>query len=118
MTNGTNGSLSARLRKIWFPILAFALLTIPIVGIWELLRPDRPVANRVSRLLVVFIALFSLAIIALVTEYFTKSRLLADADVANRRLQMVMASGRSVSWVWRLADHLRNAGINRFQRSH
>jgi PAS domain S-box-containing protein len=104
MTNGTNGSLSARLGKIWFPILAFALLTIPIVGIWELLRPDRPVANRVSRLLVVFIALFSLAIIALVTEYFTRSRLLADANVANRRLQMVMASGRSVSWEWDLAS--------------
>jgi PAS domain S-box-containing protein len=74
------------------------------VGIWELLRPDRPIANRVSRLLVVFIALFSLAIIALVTEYFTKSRLLADANVANRRLQMVMASGRSVSWEWDLAS--------------
>jgi len=79
MKNGTNGSLSPRLRKLWSPILALALLSIPIVGMWELLRPDRPVAIRVSRLLVVFIALFSLAIIALVTEYFTTSRLLAAA---------------------------------------
>ena len=104
MKNGTKGSLSARLRKLWSPILAFALFTVPIVGMWELLRPDRPVAIRVSRLLVVFIALFSLAIIALVTEYFTTSRLLADANVANRRLQVVMASGRSVGWEWDLAS--------------
>src|SRR6267378_4099388 len=104
MKNGTKGSLSARRRKLWSPILAFALFTVPIVGMWELLRPDRPVAIRVSRLLVVFIALFSLAIIALVTEYFTTSRLLADANVANRRLQVVMASGRSVGWEWDLAS--------------
>lgn len=105
MKNGTNGSLSSLLRKVWFPILAFTLLAIPIAGMWELLRPDRPAGIRVSRLLGVFIALFALAIISLVTEYFTVSRSLADANVANRRLQMVMmASGRSVGWEWDLAS--------------
>jgi len=108
MKNGTNGSLSPRLRKIWFPILAFALLAIPIAGMWELLRSDRPVAIRVSRLLVVFIALFSLAIISLVTEYFTTRSLLADAHLRSQRLQMVMASGKLVAWEWDVAtgrDH-------------
>ena len=104
MKSGTNDSLSARLRKLWFPILAVALLTIPILGIWELLRPDRPHAIRVSRLLIVFIALLSLALTALVTEYFTTRQLLADANVANQRLEMVMASGRSVGWEWDLAS--------------
>ncbi len=61
MKNGTNGSLSSLLRKVWFPILAFTLLAIPIAGMWKLLRPDRPAGIRVSRLLVVFIALFALA---------------------------------------------------------
>jgi PAS domain S-box-containing protein len=104
MKNGTNGSLSTGLRNLWFPILAFAMLAIPIVGMWELLRPDRPVAIRVTSLLVVFIAVFSLAIIALVAEYFTTRILLGDAKVANQRLQMVMASGRSVGWEWDLAS--------------
>ena len=50
MKNGTNGSLSSLLRKVWFPILAFTLLAIPIAGMWELLRPDRPagVSYRIS----------------------------------------------------------------------
>ena len=105
MKNGTNGSLSSLLRKVWFPVLAFTLLASPIAGMWELLRPDSPAGIRVSRLLVVLIALFALAIISLVTEYFTVSRSLADASVANRRLQMVMmASGRSVGWEWDLAS--------------
>jgi PAS domain S-box-containing protein len=100
MKNGTNDSLFPRLRKLWSPILAVALLSIPIVGMWELLRPDRPVEIRVSRLLVIFIALFSLAIISLVTEYFTIRTLLADAHLRSQRLQMVMASGRLVGWEW------------------
>src|SRR4029077_5700474 len=100
MKNETNGSLFPRLRKLWSPILAVALLSIPIVGMWELLRPDRPVEIRVSRLLVIFIALFSLAIISLVTEYFTTRTLLADAHLRSERLQMVMASGRLVGWEW------------------
>ena len=51
MKNGTNGSLSSLLRKVWFPILAFTLLASPIAGMWKLLRPDRPAGIRVSRLL-------------------------------------------------------------------
>jgi hypothetical protein len=40
MKNETNGSLAARLRKVWFPTLAFALFTILILGVWELYRAD------------------------------------------------------------------------------
>ena len=42
MKNETNGSLAARLRKVWFPTLAFALFTILILGVWELYRADAP----------------------------------------------------------------------------
>jgi PAS domain-containing protein len=67
---------------------------------WELLRPDRPVTIRVTNLLAIFIALFSLAIISLVAEYFMTRTLLADAHRRSQRLQMVMASGRLVGWDW------------------
>jgi PAS domain-containing protein len=58
----------------------------------------------VSRLLIVFIALLSLAIVAFVTEYFTTRHLLADATITHKRLEMAMASGRAVGWEWDLAS--------------
>jgi hypothetical protein len=78
MKNETNGSLAARLRKVWFPTLAFALFTILILGVWELYRADAPYAIRVSRLLGIFLAFLSLAVTALVTAYINTRDLLAD----------------------------------------
>lgn len=104
MKSETNGTLVGRLRRMWFPILAFGLLAISVLGMWELIRTDRPYAARVSRLLILFLALALLAITALVTEYFTTRRLLANSHVANARLEMVMASGRSMGWEWDLVN--------------
>src|SRR5678816_264407 len=90
MKNQTSGT-PARLRKFWFPILAFTLLAIPTMGVVEALRSDRPYAIRVSRLLIVFLAFTSLAIVALVTGYFTTRQMLSDITVAHQRLEMVMS---------------------------
>ena len=86
MKSGTNGTLAARFRKYFFPILVFALLVIPSVGIWELFQADRPYPTHVSRLLVVFLAFMLFAITALVTGYVTTRELLADAKEAHQRL--------------------------------
>jgi hypothetical protein len=99
MKNQTSGT-PARLRKFWFPILAFT----PTMGVVEALRSDRPYAIRVSRLLIVFLAFTSLAIVALVTEYFTTRQMLSDITVAHQRLEMVMSSGKSVGWEWDLTS--------------
>ena len=104
MKSGTNGSLAAGSRKFWFPTLASALLAIPILGMWELFRADRPYATRVSHLLIGFLAFLLLTVIAIATEHFTTRGLLADANVANDRLRMVMASGRSAGWEWDLTS--------------
>jgi hypothetical protein len=95
MKSGMNGSLVARLRKFWFPTLASALLAIPILGMWELFRADRPYATRLSHMLIVVLAFLLLTVIALAPEHFTIRGLLADTNVANDRLRMVMTSGRS-----------------------
>ena len=57
-----------------------------------------------SHLLIVFLAFLLLTVIALATEHFTTRGLLADANVANDRLRMVMASGRSAGWEWDLTS--------------
>lgn len=93
-----SGILTARLRMFWFPILAFAMLAIPSVGIWELFRVDRPYAARVSRLLIVFLALMLLAVTALIIEHFTTHELSSHAAIARDRLRMAMSSGKSVGW--------------------
>jgi PAS domain S-box-containing protein len=81
-----------------------AVVAIPIVGVWELFRSDRPYATHVTRLLIVFLALLFLAITAFMTEYFTKRELSSDVDIAHDRLRMAMAAGKSVGWEWDLAS--------------
>jgi len=102
MTSKTISAPVTRMRKYWFPILAFALLAMPIFGMWELFRADRQYAEHASHLFMVFLAILFLATIALLTGYFTTRDLLSDANVAADRLRMVMASGRSVGWEWDL----------------
>jgi PAS domain S-box-containing protein len=81
-----------------------AVIAIPIVGVWELLRADQPYTIRTIRLLIVFLALLFLAITAFITEYFTKRELFSDIGIAHDRLRMAMASRRSVGWEWDLAS--------------
>jgi PAS domain S-box-containing protein len=80
------------------------VVAIPIVGVWELFRADRPYTTHVARLLIVFLALLFLAVMAFITEYFTKRDLTSDVDIAHDRLRMAMASGKSVGWEWDLAS--------------
>jgi PAS domain S-box-containing protein len=81
-----------------------AVVAFPIVGVWELFRSDRPYSTHVIRLLIVFLALLFLAVTAFINEYFTKRELYSDAGIARDRLQMAMASGRSVGWEWNLVS--------------
>jgi PAS domain S-box-containing protein len=80
------------------------VVAIPIVGVWELFRADRPYTTHVTRLLIVFLALLFLAVMAFITEYFTKRELASDVEVSHDRLRMAMASGKSVGWEWDLAS--------------
>lgn len=108
MKNEANGSLVARLRIFWFPALTVALLSIPILGLWELFHGGPPYTPHVPHLLTGFLVLLLLVIAAFVVEFFTTRELLADARIAHQRLEMVMASGKSVGWEWDLAtgrDH-------------
>jgi PAS domain S-box-containing protein len=81
-----------------------AVIAIPLVGVWELFRPDQPYATRVVRLLIVFLSLLFLAITAFVTEYLTRRELSSDVDISHDRLRRAMASSKAVGWEWDLAS--------------
>lgn len=75
-----------------------AVITIPIFASWDLLRSPRPYPQRASHVAVMLGLICVLAIIALVIEQFARRRLSTDAEVAQERLRITMASGKSVGW--------------------
>ncbi len=79
-----------------------AVVAVPVIGMWELLRPDELHTARVARLFIVLLAVLFLAIAASFTWYFTHRELSSDVVVAHERLQLAMASGKSVGWEWNI----------------
>jgi PAS domain S-box-containing protein len=79
-------------------LATMAVIAIPILGMWELFRPDQPYATRAIRLFIVLLAVLFLAVTAFTVEYFAKRELSSDVGIAHERLRMAMAHGKSVGW--------------------
>jgi PAS domain S-box-containing protein len=71
-------------------LLAMAVVvTVPVIGVWELLRNDETPSLRTFRLLVVLACGLSLAVVALLTEQLSKDGFRSDArklEALNREL--------------------------------
>jgi PAS domain S-box-containing protein len=83
-----------------FPLAMLAVIAIPAIGIWELLRGDELYVTRGIRLLIVLITFLLLAVFVFLREYLTGQELAADADSATDRLRLATESGKSVGWDW------------------
>jgi len=104
MKDQTRGTPAFLHRYLW-PLLAFALLAIPMLGMWELFRAHRPFSPiSLSRLFIVLVVIELLAIYGLFTEYLTLRKLFSEANIARDRLRLAMTSGRSMGWEWDLAS--------------
>jgi PAS domain S-box-containing protein len=75
-----------------------AVMAVPLVGVWELLRTGDPLENRVPRLLIVLGASALLAVVLFVRENLASRELSADAVLASERLRLAMESGKTVAW--------------------
>jgi PAS domain S-box-containing protein len=80
----------------YVPVLVMiAVVAIPIIGVWELLRRDEPPSLRTFRLLVVLAFGLFLAVLALLAEQLAKASLKSDArklEASNSELvEMVRA---------------------------
>jgi len=104
MKSEINGTPATLLRSSWRSLLALAMLAIPMLGAWELLRMRQTYAIRVSHLLVVFFVFEVFAIAWLITEYLRSRQLLSDSNIARDRLRIAMTCGKSVGWEWDLAS--------------
>jgi PAS domain S-box-containing protein len=75
-----------------------SVLAVPMVGLWELIRPDEPYRTRVIRLLIVLISVVLLGVFVFVKEYLANRELFSDVGLANERLRLAMESGKAVGW--------------------
>jgi len=81
----------------------FAVLAIPVVGVWELFRSGEPVGAHEMRLLVVMVAGLILASGAFAENYLANREFSSDVAEAHDRLRLAMESGKSMGWDWNLA---------------
>jgi len=81
-----------------------AVVAIPLVGVFELLRPDEPYDVRLIRLLMVLISVVVVAMVAFIQDYLLNRELASDVCIANDRLRLAVESGKSVVWEWNLGS--------------
>jgi PAS domain S-box-containing protein len=87
-------------RKHTSVLAMMAVVTIPLVGVFELLHPNEPHNPRWIRLLVVLISIVFLAIVAFIQDNLSNRELASDVSLANDRLRLALESENSVVWDW------------------
>ncbi|MGA9584946.1 MAG: PAS domain-containing protein, partial [Terracidiphilus sp.] len=81
-----------------------AVLAIPAVGVWEVLRTGEPIGTHEIRLLLVMVAGLILAGGAFAENYLANREFTSDVAAAHDRLRLAMESGKSMGWDWDLAN--------------
>jgi PAS domain S-box-containing protein len=81
-----------------------AVVAVPVVGLWEILRTDEPNKTHEIRLLLVLIAVAVLAVGAFIHDYLANREFTLDVGVAHDRFRLAMESARSVGWEWDIAS--------------
>lgn len=77
-----------------------AVLVMPILGVWELLRTDEPIRTKAVRLVVVLSSIGLLCLVLFIKEHLTNRQLASDAGITNEQLHLAMQAGKSVVWHW------------------
>ena len=85
-------------------LATLALVAIPVVGVFEMLRPDEPYGARLIRMLVVVISVMLMAMMGFIQDYLSNRELAADVLIANDRLQLAVKSGKSAVWEWNIGS--------------
>ena len=81
-----------------------AVLSVPLVGVWELFRTGEPIRTHEIRLLVVMVAGLFLAVSAFAENYLVNREFTSDVATAHDRLRLAMTSGKSMGFDWDLAS--------------
>ena len=81
----------------------FAVVAVPVVGLWEIFRTDELYRAHEIRLLLVLITVAVLAVAAFIHDYLSNREFTLDVGVAHDRLRLAMESGKTVGWEWDVA---------------
>ena len=79
-----------------------AVVAIPVVGVFELLRSQELPGTRMIRLFIVLTSVALLAVVAFMQEHLSNREVAFDVSLANDRLRLAVESGKSVVWDWDL----------------
>jgi len=82
----------------------FAVVGVPVVGLWEIFRTDEIPRTHEIRLFLVLIAVLVLAIAAFIQDYLANREFTSDVGVAHDRFRLAMESGKTVGWEWDIAS--------------
>jgi PAS domain S-box-containing protein len=82
----------------------FAVVGVPVVGLWEIFRTDEMPRTHEIRLFLAMITVLVLAIAAFIHDYLANREFTSDVSVAHDRFRLAMESGRSVGWEWDIAS--------------
>ena len=82
----------------------FAVVAVPVVGLWEIFRTDEFPETHQIRLFLVMITVLTLAVAAFVQDYLSNREFTSDVGVAHDRFRLAMESGRTVGWEWDIAS--------------
>jgi PAS domain S-box-containing protein len=81
-------------------LAVLAVVTIPLVGVLELVRGNEPNRTDVIRLLIVLVSVALLAVAVFVQDYLANRELASDVLLANERLRLAVEAGKSMGWDW------------------
>lgn len=81
-----------------------AVVSIPFVGLFELLRPHELPSVRQTRMIVVLISVVLLALVAFIKDYLSSRQLASAITIANDQLRLAVESGRSAVWQWDISS--------------
>ncbi len=82
----------------------FAVVGVPVVGLWEIFRTDETPRTHEIRLFLGVITVLILAIAAFIQDYLANRDFTSDVGVAHDRFRLAMESGRTVGWEWDTAS--------------
>ena len=68
-------------KYVWL-LAMLAVVSIPMMGLWELFRADEPPERRSLRLLIAFVSVLLLALFAFIKEFLERNDLTADLSAA------------------------------------
>ncbi len=83
-----------------------SVVSIPIIGLWELFRTDEPYRTHEIRLFIVLVSVLLLGVGGSIEWYLANRDLFSQAGVANERFRLAAQAGKMYAYEWDVATDI------------